>query len=155
MLSQKDIRQFVRLAKKIDKPHEGLPKEVFQALCKVVPFAACELAIVNAKKEILLAWRDDKFWRGWHFPGGLIRFRETFEERIETTAWDELGVRIENFKFLFPINYSQIERGHSVSLVFLCKTDMNPKKGKWFKTMPKNIIEEHKEVWDKVKPYLK
>ncbi len=155
MLSQKDIWQFVRIAKKIDKPHEGLPKAVFQALCKVVPFAACELAIVNSKKEILLVWRDDKFWRGWHFPGGLIRFRESFEARIEKNAWEELGAKIETLQFLFPMNYPQSKRGHNVALVFLCRTEMKPKKGRWFKTMPKNIIEEHKEVWKKVKSFLK
>ena len=150
MLDKKELKQLVSLLKKIDKPHDGLPQPVFCALCDVIPFVACELVVVG-KKGILLTWREDKWWKGWHFPGGLLRYRESFDERIQKVAFDELGINLTSYKFLFPINYSQGVRGHSVSLVFLCETAMVPKDGKFFKKMPKNIIEAHKELWDKVR----
>lgn len=146
MLNQKELKQLTALLKKIDKPHEGLPQPIFDALCDVVPFVACELIVKN-KKGILLTWREDKWWKGWHFPGGLLRYRENFDERIQKVAWDELGVNITGYKFLFPINYSQGVRGHCVSLVFLCETNVASKSGKFFKKMPKNIISAHKELW--------
>lgn len=150
MLDKKEIKQLVSLLKKIENPHEGLPQPVFDALVKLVPFAACELIIANNKKEILLAWRDDKYWKGWHFPGGLLRFGESFDERIQKTAWNELGINIEKSKFLFPVNYVGSARGHGVSLIFLCFTQMIPKDGKFFKKMPRNIISEHRELWEKL-----
>ena len=149
MLDKKELKQLASLIKKIDKPHESLPQSVFEALCGIVPFVACELIVKN-KKGILLTWREDKWWNGWHFPGGLLRYRENFDERIQKVAWEELGINITNYKFLFPINCSQGSRGHSVSLVFLCETEMIPKDGKFFKKMPKNIIETHKELWEMV-----
>lgn len=139
----------ISLLKKIDNPHEGLPQPVFDALCGMVPFVACELVIVD-KKGILLTWRNDKWWRGWHFPGGLFRFRESFEERIKKVARKELGVNIKSFKLLFVKDCSQGARGHVVSLVFRCETVMTPKHGKYFQKMPKNIIEEHREFWKKI-----
>ena len=150
MLSEKESKQLSLLLKKIDNPHEGLPQPIFDALCDLVPFVACELAIVDKKKGVLLTWREDKWWHGWHFPGGLLRFRENFEERIERVAWEELGINLSKIKFLFPKNCNQGARGHVVSLFFLCETEMTPKKGKFFKKMPKNIIDAHKEFWKKI-----
>lgn len=154
MLTSKELKQLIFLLKKIEAPHEGLPQPVFDALCGLVPFVACELAVVS-KKGILLAWRADKWWRGWHFPGGLLRYRETFEERIDQVAWKELGINITKCKFLFAKDCSQGARGHVVSLVFHCETVMTPKRGKFFKKMPKNIIDAHKELWEKVKKFAK
>ena len=147
MLSKKELARFASLVNKVKDPRKGLPEPVFLALCKLVPFVACEIVIINKKKEILLTWRKDKWWKGWHFPGGLMRFKENFEERLKKTALSELGVKIEKFKFLFPVNYNKNTRGHSVSLVFLCEAKTKPKEGKFFKKMPRNIIDEHKETW--------
>ncbi len=150
MLTPKELKQLVSLLKKIDKPHEGLPQQVFDTLCNIVPFVACELVVKDKKKGVLLIWRDDKWFKGWHFPGGLLRYRESFDERIQSVAWKEFGVNITKFKFLFPKDCSQGTRGHCVSLIFECETAMTPKKGKFFKKMPKNIIDAHKEFWQKV-----
>lgn len=154
MLKAKELKQLAMLLKKIKSPHEGLPQPVFNALCGLVPFVACELVVVS-EKGVLLTWRADKWWRGWHFPGGLLRYRETFEERIDQVARKELGVNIAKCKFLFAKDCSQGARGHVVSLIFRCETAMAPKRGRFFKKMPKNIIEAHKELWEKVEKFAK
>jgi ADP-ribose pyrophosphatase YjhB (NUDIX family) len=155
MLGSKEIRQLLKILKKIDHPHEGLPPAVFNGFVRVVPFVACELVVVNSKKQILLTWRRDQWWTGWHFPGGLLRYNETFEERIQQTALTELGVDVVRSKFLFPVNYTSGPRGHAVSLVFLCETETKPVHGKFFGKMPRAIINEHKDVWEKVRKKLK
>ncbi len=155
MLNTKETKQLVSLLKKIDKPHEGLPQPIFDALCGVVPFVACELVVVNENNEMLMVWRHDKWWRGWHFPGGLLRYRESFEERLERVAWDEMGINLTSYKFLFAKDCSQSVRGSATSLVFVCQTAMTPTHGKFFKKMPKNIIEAHKELWNRVSKSLK
>lgn len=154
MLTQKETKQLVKLLGKIKNSHLGLPQEVFEALVRLVPFVSCELVITNRRKEILLTYRYDKWWRGWHFPGGLMRLHESFEERIKKTAQAELGARVKSFSFLFPVNYNRGPRGHAVSLVFLCKIRSQPKDGKFFKTMPRDIIPEHRTVWRQAKPLI-
>ncbi|OGH71447.1 MAG: hypothetical protein A2921_04270 [Candidatus Magasanikbacteria bacterium RIFCSPLOWO2_01_FULL_43_20b] len=149
-----ELKQLVSLLKKIDNPHEGMPQPIFDALCGVVAFVACELVVVDKKRGILLTWRNDRWWRGWHFPGGLLRYRESFDERIQAVAWKELGVNVEDYKLLFTKDCSQGARGHVVSLVFRCETAMKPKHGKFFKKMPKNIIDAHKEFWIKFEKLL-
>ena len=149
MLSKKEIQQLSVLLKKIDNPHEGLPQPIFDALLRIVPFVACELVITD-KKGILLTYRHDKWFKGWHLPGGLMRYNESFQERIDHVIKNELGVKVINIKFLFPYNYNFCVRGHGVSLFFLCQTDKKPKNGKYFKKMPKNIIPAHKKVWEQV-----
>jgi len=151
MLNKKELKQLVSLLKKIDKPHEGLPQPVFDALVKIVPFAACELAVVNDKGEFLLTWREDEWYKGWHFPGGLFRFRESFKERIKQVARKELGVNITKYKFLFVKDCSQSQRGHVVSLVYRCEAAKIPKRGQFFSKMPKNIIAGHEELWKMIK----
>jgi len=152
MLNQKEIRQLVVLLKKIDTPHDGLPQPVFDALSALMPFVACELAVISPK-GILLTWRSDKWWRGWHFPGGLLRYRESFEKRIQAVAREELGVNVISYKFMFAKDCSQGARGHVVSLIFRCEIAMTPKHGKYFRKKPKNIIGEHEELWKKVQKF--
>lgn len=154
MLTSKEKGRLVELLNKIEQPHLGLPQEVFNALVKIVPFIACELAIVNDKKEFLLTWRNDKYWRGWHFPGGLLRFRESFDERIQAVAQKELDIYISNYTFLRPFNYLGGPCGHIVSLLFLCQTPDAPKNGRWFKKAPKNIIKHHKEFFEEAETFL-
>ena len=150
MLSKKEISTFLKLSKKVKNPKQGLPQGVFDAISQLVPFPACEIVVFNSKGEMLLTWRQDQWWNGWHIPGGLMRFKETFQERLNNTAKKELGAGIKSFKFLFVENYYTELRGHSVSCVFLCKLTRPPKQGKFFKTMPKDLIKQHKIVWKKI-----
>ncbi|MFA6919226.1 MAG: NUDIX hydrolase [Patescibacteria group bacterium] len=153
-LNKKEIERLSFLLKKIDSPNKGLPQPVFDALVNIVPFVACELVIVS-KEGILLTWRDDKWFKGWHFPGGLLRFRESFEDRIKKVADKELGIKLNKHKFLFTINYIKGSRGHCISFIFLCSTSMAPVDGKFFRKMPKDIIKEHRELWYKLQKIKK
>ncbi len=154
MLTKKETEQLVSLLKKIPDPHEGLPQPVFDALCDVVPFAACELVVMNKKGELLLTWREDRWWKGWHFPGGLLRHRESPDDRLKKMALHEIGIHLKKYKFLFPVDYSKGLRGSGISLVFLCDHE-SPKEGTFFKTMPKDIIPEHRDVWRRVRKAIK
>lgn len=130
--------------KKLCDPHLGLGEKLFNKIVKLVPFVACEVLIYDKKKGVLLTWRDDRYWKSWHIPGGLLRFRESFDERIQTVARDELGVHISSHKLIDTYNYIDDPRGHSIGFVFLCKTTDTPTDGKWFKKIPKNLIAHHR-----------
>ncbi|EKD23717.1 MAG: hypothetical protein ACD_81C00190G0018 [uncultured bacterium] len=61
MITKKETEKLAALLGKIDNPHDGLPQPVFDALCGVVPFVACELVVMNKKGEFLLTWREDQY----------------------------------------------------------------------------------------------
>src|SRR2546425_13357634 len=76
-------------------PRTGLPYELFLFVSRLVPMVNVDLLISDDQGRILLTWRDDEIHgAGWHVPGGMIRFKETAEERIRTTALDELGAEV-------------------------------------------------------------
>ncbi len=131
-------------------PRHGLSQKLFDKLVKLVPFVGCELVIVNKKKEFLMTWRDDKYFHGWHFPGSLLRYRETFKKRINAVAKEKLGVRVLSHKWVDVFNHVNHPREHAVCLIFVCTISGKPKTGKFFRKIPKNTLKHHREYLEKV-----
>lgn len=154
MSKHKRLENLARELIGIAQPKQDIPQLIFDALATFMPFIAVEVIVVNRKGEMLLTWREDRYWRGWHFPGGLLRFGESFEERLQKTVRRELGVKIKSHKFLAPKNYGRHERGHDVSLLFLCQLTGSPKRGQFFKTMPREIITVHQSLWQELRKIL-
>jgi colanic acid biosynthesis protein WcaH len=114
------------------------------------------------KNGYLLSWRDDEFCgRGWHLPGGLLRFQETLAERVQRSAIEELGTPVEfdplpahHYEIILP---GQEDRGHVVAFLFKCTLpeDYSPDNEglhpdsqgylKWFKSCPANLLEIQEE----------
>lgn len=77
-------------------PINGLPEELFIFATTLMPVSNIDLFITNQSGQILLSWRDDRYYgSGWHIPGGCIRMRETLETHIQKTALKELGMKVE------------------------------------------------------------
>ena len=145
-------------------PEDGLGKELFLQVSSLVPIVNVDLLVYNEREQFLLTWRDDSHCgRGWHIPGGCIRFKETCETRIEKVALEELGIRqiafdIEPIKVFQIINHehrdltNQNERGHFITLVYKCYApsdfiidNQKFKKGevgymKWFDQLPDDLL---------------
>ncbi len=115
-----------KVSNEIEDPTQGLPEEVFLFLSRISPLTNVDLLIRDDKGRILLAWRNDPWWgNGWHVPGGIIRLNETFGERIQKTALNELGTSVSFSED--PVEIHQIinkgleSRSHHITLVFECK----------------------------------
>lgn len=58
-----------------EDPKGFIPDEAWNAAQKAFALPYLELAIVrraaDGALEILLSHRTDKYWNGWHIPGGL------------------------------------------------------------------------------------
>lgn len=145
-------------------PEEGLGKELFLQVSSLVPIVNVDLLVYNDIGQILLTWRDDPHCgKGWHIPGGCVRFKETCESRIQKVALEELGIRQiafekEPVKVFQIINHehrdlkNQNERGHFITLVFKCYAPrvfvidkQQYKRGevgymKWFDFLPDNLL---------------
>ena len=59
-----------------------LGKNVFELVSTLTPMINVDLLIKNEMGQTLFSWRDDiHSGKGWHLPGGIIRLKETLEER--------------------------------------------------------------------------
>lgn len=145
----------------IKNAKDGLPIDVFYFVSQLTPLINVDLLVKNKKGQVLLTWRDDRFYGpAWHIPGGIIRFKERIEDRIEMVAQLELGASVrfapEPIHIRGLINTERDVRGHFISLLFLCEltTDLpqdrafikgDPKPGEWawHNQAPKNLLKVH------------
>lgn len=140
-----------RLSQAIGDPSQGLPEEIFHFATTIVPMVNVDLLIKNKQRETLLTWRDDGFFPpGWHVPGGIIRYKETFRQRIHAVAANELGIRVRFKKKPIAINEIIMEpswrvRGHFISLLYRCTLIRPPKVGEcaWHSRCPDNLLPVH------------
>lgn len=107
----------------LENAEKGLPDEVFSFVASITPMVNVDLLIKDDSGRILLAWRDDGKNFGWHIPGGIIRFKETFAERLHKTALKELNADITFDET--PIRITEIfmpyqRRGHFISFLYRC-----------------------------------
>ena len=142
-------------------PCSVLPEKVFLLLTRLTPMVNVDLLIKDDTGRTLLTWRDDIYHgSGWHIPGGIIRLKESYTERIAAVARLELGCEINHEESPTVINEciakKKINRGHCISLLFQCKLTSPPTEnlkylgGKpqqgmfdFFNHAPKNLLKVH------------
>lgn len=154
-------RLIAELRAHIANPRQGLPQEVFYLVSELTPLVNVDLLIRNAAGQTLLTWRADQFYGpGWHVPGGILRFKESFAQRIREVARLELGAQVEFDPS--PLWVREITapnrdvRGHFISHLHACRlttppaTELKfsrsvPKHGQWewHDTCPQNLIAAH------------
>ena len=113
------------LDKHVPNPSAGLPDEVFFYISKTTPLVNVDLLIRDENGRALLSWRNDQYsGKGWHLPGGIVRFKETLETRVKKVAETEIGVNI-SFDTI-PMALNQIIhperdiRSHFISILYKC-----------------------------------
>lgn len=154
------------LEQAISDPKVGLPEEIFRLISRLTPMVNVDLLIKDKKNRTLLAWRDDEFsGQGWHIPGGIVRFKESLEKRIQQVALTEIGCHVEFDPE--PIITNQIHRthdtrGHFISFLYNCTLEENftpnnternqtePGYLRWHDECPDNLIQVH-ELY---RPYI-
>jgi colanic acid biosynthesis protein WcaH len=114
-----------------DDPKTGLPQEVFNLVSQLTPLVNVDLLIRDASDQTLLTWRNDEYYGpGWHIPGGIVRFKETFATRIAKVADSELGCTIEFDPR--PLAVHELFRpqgdirGHFISFLYNCRLTSEP-----------------------------
>ena len=154
------------LDKQVPNPSEGLPEELFYYVSRITPLVNIDLLIKDELGRTLLSWRDDPYCgRGWHVPGGIIRFRETLENRIKEVARTEIGIEINFDPVPLAVNeliHPELEsRSHFLSLLYKCFLPGNfvpQNKGligkdpgylKWHDSCPENLIKYHEVYYRK------
>jgi len=147
-------------------PKRGLPQEVFYLMSRLTPLVNVDLLIKDQNNRVLLAWRQDQFaGAGWHIPGGIVRYKETLEQRIQQVALTEIGQKVDYN--LAPITINEIHRshatrGHFISFLYNCSIEesfiptneglkeTDPGYLAWHDVCPKQLIDVH-ELY---RPYI-
>lgn len=159
-----DINEAIKsLEKHILNPSLGLPEEVFLFISRMTPLINVDLLIKDEDGRTLLSWRDDEYCKGWHIPGGIVRFKENFETRLQKVAEKEIGTMV---KFdAVPIAINQVicnhdTRGHFISILYKCflsgkyaLKNKGLKEGDkgylmWHDSCPVNLVKVH-EIYKK------
>lgn len=102
---------------------EGLSEDIFLRVTELTPMVNVDLLIRDEKNRVLLAWRDDRFaGKGWHIPGGIVRHKETFTQRLRKMSFQEIGTEVEyNPEFIHVeeiILPFRSQRSHFISFLF-------------------------------------
>lgn len=148
------------MRKYVDKPEDGLPEELFLFATEITPMVNVDLLVKDDRGRILLSWRNDKFYgAGWYVPGGILRLKETLEDRVRKVAENEIFCKNIYFNQV-PIDVVSIicpemkQRGHFISFIYECKLpeefELHNRKQKgeagylqWFDACPDNILKVH------------
>lgn len=145
------------LEEKIKNPHLGLSEEVFLLVSRLTPLVNVDLLIQDEKGRTLLAWRNDRYTgKGWHVPGGILRFKETLQARLQKVIETEIGTEVKIEPRPLAVNqliFKKKTRGHFISFLYKCflPSSFSPlNKGrkeneagylKWFNNSPENLID--------------
>jgi colanic acid biosynthesis protein WcaH len=148
------------LDKEIPDKTKGLPEDVYFFLSRTTPLVNVDLLIKDKTSRTLLSWRDDGISeQGWHVPGSVVRFKETFEQCVQRCALQEIGTEVK-FK-PEPIHIRQMivsewkNLAHHVSFVYKCylpesfvinnkdKKQTDPGFLAWHDKLPSNMIKVH------------
>jgi ADP-ribose pyrophosphatase YjhB (NUDIX family) len=154
-----DFGKVIKLMEKaVPDARHGLGEELFHAVSRLTPMVNVELLIRDKEERTLLTWRADKLYGpGWHFRGGVLRFKESLSKRIEAVARLELGSTVSHSEHPDQVRTSICDvrdiRGHFVSLLFNCRltsslddnrkvTTNDPINGQWawHRQKPDNLL---------------
>ncbi len=155
-LTAEELQVLEGLLAKLSGEGSYLPWPLFRFITEVTATPNVDLVVVDDKKAILMAWRDDPFGSGWHIPGSIIRHREEIAHRILACAAEEFGCELDVVDRPFAIVQIFDDRGHSVSLCFKAKLrgepgkrvineDEAPQAGdlRWFVRPPEQLYPSH------------
>lgn len=141
----KEIETLDLLLKKCP-PLPNIPSDVFVSIMSRNVPVTIELGL-RRRNKICLVYRNDKFYRGWHFPGSFLKPGESIKHACRRIAREELGVLVKNISFRCIFNETRDKRFHYVSLFFVGDAVGKIMKGALFDSLPKDILVQHRKLW--------
>lgn len=148
------------LDEQVPDTSRGLPEKLFLYISRTTPLVNVDLLIKDDNGRTLLAWRNDQYaGRGWHVPGGIVRFKETLEDRLKKVAAAEIGAEVKFNPRPLALNqlihHKHKNRSHFIAVLYKCflpATFVPENQGlapadagylKWHDRCPDNLIKVH------------
>lgn len=129
------------------------PEYFEKHITTVVPIVNVDLLIKDKEGRILLSWRDDGMFYGWHIPGRIIRFKESLKDAARECWKVEIGNIPPDFEFIeyFESIHDHDVRGHFITFVFETNNanylDIDydiAGRVEWFDKCPEDLIPEQR-----------
>ncbi|MBX7075912.1 MAG: NUDIX hydrolase [Methanobacteriaceae archaeon] len=94
------------------------------------PSLTVDIFIFNDKKEFILIKRKNNPYKDcWAFPGGFVDYGETTEDAAVREAKEETSIDVDlQNQFKVYSNPLRDPRGHTITVVYLAKGNMNDMK---------------------------
>lgn len=150
-MSPEDEARLGELLAEMGKDPKGFfPQGAWDPLQKAFALPYLELLIVRRswrswfRRQILLSYRSDEFWKGWHIPGGLWRTRHSLVDGVASLAKKELGPDA-RLKILVKGGWEKWldhPYGYPISHLVICSSGSVVESDtlKWFSAPPDNMI---------------
>lgn len=159
-------QELLKMLYEID-PTQPYGTELFDALARLTVSVAVEAVCLRPEPLNLTADPDGFQTRGvevylcrrsmtdtaypgeWHCPGSVVRPGEEDASVFKRLADREFGSNLESWRFVGKVNHVREERGHFLSLVYLCSLKDNENgRGQWFKTwnLPQKTVASHRHI---------
>ena len=158
-LSPDEWVEWTKLTRRIKFIDGKIPQEAFYAFCENFVSAVIDLVpyrIDNNEIEILLIYRKDRHYDGFHIPGSVIVPGKTSTDTLNSVIDVELGknANVGKINFVGVIDAMKGEgsgldkRGQDLKLLYVCEIKGEVLEGEWFtkNNLPKNIIPEQQKI---------
>lgn len=160
-LTSLEKEELVRLLHKLEWP---LDREVFYALMPRIVSVPMELVVLDSRDRVLLIYRKDQEFDGYHMPGTVLRNNESVPVALERLIKTELP----DVKVSAPQNFGWLEithgntpgqnlTRHEVSLLWLARLEGAYHGKGVFKpldSLPENLFSHHRLILQKAEGYL-
>ena len=143
-----------------DTDNYWLPDEVWVPFNQVVRLPFIELAVARClynkpdqsiQWQILMTYRDDQYFKGWHLPGGLWKVpAKTYQAGCNDIANCELGISVHYLRMLHTLPWNDHEYGNPLSLLCLSVTSdkvTESETQKFFSlgNLPESMVKHHQD----------
>ncbi len=149
MLTETETLQLASLLEKLEWP---LDSRIFHPLVTKVVTVPIELGVFNAEGKILLIYRNDAEFTGWHVPGTVLRDDgEDVPAAIRRLGNGEVETYIST---PIPVGWLESPKDehsprHEVALLHVCKLEgLYPGRGQFFDptSLPDDTLCHHKRI---------
>ena len=150
-MRSKESQHLAFLLEKIVTADGGfIPDEAYTLVHKLVPWPAVEVIMTrNEHREFLLQRRNDRWWKGWHIPGGFVKPGESIAEACSRNARKDAGIlgATVSSPLIAVRAWAPDEHpfGYPISLVFACTPNGMVTEHEdlaWFRDIPDHMIDD-------------
>jgi ADP-ribose pyrophosphatase YjhB (NUDIX family) len=152
-LAADEQQQLVTLLRQLAEQGGAMPstpRAIWDALAGVVPRLAVEL-VLRERGTILLSWRDDESWHGWHLPGGFVGCGESLADACRRIGARELGIEVELAGVIADFVWPDHPCGSVLSLLCAVRWTAAPTAGEFFTELPTPMVRHHAEFVARVR----
>lgn len=159
-LNQEELELYLKLQKKVGWKRSG--QAVFESFFPILPVTCSEQAVVryiDKVPHVLMWYRKDEHYEGWHMPGGYILKGESEWEWTSRVLSKEVGLELKRVEFIRWLNHRAEHWGlpnHQLACLFLCEAEGEVNKGKFFPLtdLPADTMAHHCRMIQHVRAHL-